>query len=195
MFCQWPIKAVSCFRIHQFRLYSIIILQVVKNMHEQPSLLSWLKDQEPQGLDQPWSHLLRLPLSSQPPSLLTWMCSPAILQGLPLSWAQRSARTYSLSVMPSLKDITREISKAATYIEIQSKLTWFFLQSILLFMGTVGEVQVQVCILEPQWNPNMLAMWSCFRQKLALSKKPVSDEAAEWAYTQKMPVSDGWAYV
>ena len=60
--------------------------------------------------------------------------------------------------MSSLKDITREISKAATYIEIQSKLTWLFLQSILLFMGMVDEVQVQVCILEPQGNPNMLDM-------------------------------------
>ena len=89
-------------------------------MHEQPSLLSQLKDQEP--LDPEQHTLNRSPspplretrqhphqqlLNLQPPSLLTRMCSPATLQGLPLSQSQGPTTTYSSNVMPLSKRTAR----------------------------------------------------------------------------------------
>jgi hypothetical protein len=85
-------------------------------MQDNPSLLSRMKDRAPQGeflqpqpLDsQPEAMLLsRMSQKARTPSLLARMTSPDSMQGLLPNPARGATKTYSSTVIPSLKDIER----------------------------------------------------------------------------------------
>jgi hypothetical protein len=80
-------------------------------MHDRPSLLSRIKNQEPQDQPQDLTLLSRLSQNHPAPSLLSRMNSQVHLQELPLHQNLKSIKTYSSSATPSSKDIERGRSR------------------------------------------------------------------------------------
>ena len=98
-------------------------------MHDRRSLLSRMSNQEPQAQDLPPEMTLHSRLSQGLPTLnlLSRMNMKETPHNHPPSLTQESFKMSSLIATPSSKDTERgtlgEVSKAAVYVEIQSKLT------------------------------------------------------------------------
>ena len=90
-------------------------------MYLKPSLLSRMKDPEPQdpeSIHQNTSLLTRITLEQDPPlpNLLYRMSSPTSLQGLPLRQTQDSIKMFSSNATPLLKNIERGRPRKRLYM-------------------------------------------------------------------------------